>query len=155
MFTLLISLAYAQDVLDLINQLDSPPTAADWQAIEGADAQLIAAIGSDLNATQKGRAVQALGYVPSPAGKAELTRILSEDSTLARKAVFALAIGWGDVALPELTQAAGSEDVQLRIATIKALKKVPLGTEVLLQRKAVETDEAVLAELDKALGGAE
>ncbi|MCP4804025.1 MAG: HEAT repeat domain-containing protein [Proteobacteria bacterium] len=157
MLSLLVSLALAQDtqVLDLLNQHDSPPTATDWQSIEGVDAQLVLAIQGDLNTTQKGRAVQALGYVPTDAGRAELSRVLAEDPVLARKAVFALAIGWGDAALPELKTALESDDVQLRIAAVKATTKVPLGTELLQSRMEVEQDEAVRDALTKALGGAQ
>lgn len=159
MLTFLIGLALAEtpspQVTDLLNQHDHAPTAADWQAIEGADAELIAALHSDLNSTQKGRAVQALGYVPSDAGRAELDRVLVEDAKLARKAVFALAIGWGDDALPQLAQALESDDVQLRIAAVKATSKVPAGAELLTERAKVEENEAVQAALTKALGGAE
>ncbi|HJN78238.1 MAG TPA: HEAT repeat domain-containing protein [Myxococcota bacterium] len=163
MLSLLIGLALAQDpdlkpqVMDLLGQMDSPATAEDYQALgEGVDAVLIEVANDDSQPkTKRGRAIQALGYFPSDQSQETLTALLaSSDSTLKRKAVFALCIGWGDAALPLVEPALADEDVQVRISTAKALAMIEgdAADTMLTARLEVETEDAVKNAIQKSLG---
>jgi len=163
MLSLLMGLALAQDpdlkpqVMDLLGQMDAPATAEDYRALgEGVDTILVA-VAQDASQpkTQRGRAVQALGYFPSEASQAALTEFLAgDDSTLKRKAVFALCIGWDAAALPLVEPALADEDVQVRISTAKALAMVggDAADALLTARLEVETEAAVKKAIEKSLG---
>ena len=162
MLSLLIGLALAQDpdldrqVKDLLGQMDSPATAEDYRALgEGVDAVLVqVALDESQPRTQRGRAVQALGYFPTESTQETLTTLLGgDDSTLKRKAVFALCIGWDAAALPLVEPALSDEDVQVRISTAKALAMIEgdAADALLTARLEVETEPAVQKALTKSL----
>ena len=147
-------------VLDLLAAYEEPADAAEWRALgAGADAELRAiATDAALSPTKRAGAVHALGYFPTEANRALLVGVLAGpggDAMLRRKAVYALGNGWGEGALPELTAALADTDVQLRVATIRALGRLgtPKAQEALRARAALETNGTVRTELARALGG--
>ena len=144
-------------VLDVLSGVETPPTHADLQAIgEGVTSELLD-IAADVSvpASRRGRAITALGFYPTDAVRAFLEAQLREADTslYRRKAVGALATGWGAEALPLLKEALDDADVQLRIATVGALAELDdgAGIEVLQQRLVAEPDLHVKDAITKAL----
>ena len=143
-------------VLSALSGIEDVPSADDLRSIgDGVEAELMElAQDSALAPTQRARAVHALGWFPSDGSRALLLSTLSSgDSLLARKAAYALANGWGDASVPLLQPALASADVQLRIATVRALDGV--GTEsargALGGHLTVEANAEVAATIRKAL----
>src|SRR6185503_16511286 len=109
---------------------------------------------STLNRSQRARAIHALGWFPDDTNRAFLvTQAHGTDSMFVRKAVYALANGWGDGAIPELTLALANHDVQVRMAAAYALGTV--GTEsaklALDARLPLESDATVKATIEKQM----
>lgn len=159
---LLASTAWAGDlrqpVMDQLSGVEAAPTAASLQAIGDADAvrdELIAlSRDASLPHSHRLRALHALGWFPSEASRSVLTEALAgDDRHAARKAVYALGIGWSDGAVPELRQALSANDTQLRIAAAKALGGVasPAAHDALKARLPTESSDTVKAEIQKSL----
>jgi HEAT repeat protein len=143
-------------VLEQLAGFESGPDVAALQALgEGADDTLRAiATDASLSETTRMQAVHALRAFPTDTNRTFLTNTLSgSESRLARKAAWALAQGWGNQALPELSVALKASDTQLRIATIEALGE--LGTtdadNALRGRLPDETNSTVVASINQAL----
>lgn len=143
-------------VLAALAGVEDVPTAAELQAIgAGVEGELMEiAQDNSLVPTTRARAVHALGWFPSEGSQALLRSTLTGgDTLLARKAAYALANGWGDASVPLLQPALAASDVQLRIATVRALDGV--GSEAarsaLGQRLTLEANAEVAATIRKAL----
>ncbi|MFT4624411.1 MAG: hypothetical protein ACI8PZ_003070 [Myxococcota bacterium] len=159
---LLPALAWAQPdraaVMDLLNQHDAAPTQTDFAALgDGVDALLMAiADDTEVPSSRRGRALTALQYYPTDAARAFVEGHLAPESTglLRRKAVYALAGGWGVSALAPLTAALADHDVQVRIAAVTALAGLESAeaTAALTARLEVETVDAVKLALGKVVG---
>ncbi len=139
---------------DLLAKHDSAPTQAEFQALgEGVDAELLRlAQDPETRSSARARAILALGWYPSPQAQVFLTSTLAEGSGVdRRKAAQALATGWGYS--PALEQALADQDVQLRMATIRALAQLdsPQAHQALQARVMTETDEDVQALLAESL----
>lgn len=145
-------------VMDLLNAYELTALQADLQAIgDGVDAELLEiAQDAEIPTSRRGRAVSALQYYPTNAvrGFLEVQLAEADKALLSRKAAYALAGGWGADAVELLTGALASDDVQLRIAAANALAGIEgeAARAALETRKGVETEDAVNAVLDKALG---
>lgn len=116
-----------EPVLAALSGIEDVPSADDLRAIgDGVDAELLElAQDQSLSHTKRARAVHALGWFPTDSNQAWLKSTLAaDDALLARKAAYALANGWGDAAVPLLQPALASTDVQLRLATVRALGNV-------------------------------
>ncbi len=155
---LLAGPAAAQDLdsqlQDLLAKHDSAPTQAEFQALgQGVDAELLRiAQAEDTRASSRARAILALGWYPTPQAQSFLTATLAEGTSAdRRKAAQALATGWGHS--PELELALQDEDVQLRMATVRALAGLddPQAQAALQARVPVEADETVKALLTASL----
>ena len=108
-----------EQVLEQLSGVEDPPSAEALSALgDGVSDELLALAQDDsLPRTKRGRAVHALGYFPTDAGRSHLTTTLNhDDNYLARKAVYALGHGWGEAALPELSRALSDDDARLREA---------------------------------------
>jgi len=143
-----------QQVLEQLGGIEDAPTQASLSALgPGVAAELMElAEDTTLPHTRRARALHALGWFPSEETHAVLTAALDgQDALFARKAAYALANGWGERALDDLSRALSSDDVQLRIAAANALGNV--GTEaskaLLDQRLPVETVPAVRETIEK------
>ena len=68
-----------------------------------------------------------------------------EDSSMRRKACYALANGWAEDALPDLERALSAPDVQLRAAAARAIGHIPspAAQATLQKRLGAETDAMV------------
>ncbi|MES2644667.1 MAG: HEAT repeat domain-containing protein [Myxococcota bacterium] len=147
-------------VIDLLSAYEEPANAADWRGLgAGAGAELyVLAQDGTLSPTKRAGAVYALGFFPTDTHRALLASLASTDGTdalLRRKAVYALAAGWGDGALSELSRALAAPDTQLRVAAARALGRVgtPGATAALRGRLAIEADATVRTTLSTALSG--
>lgn len=146
--------------LDLLSAYETPATEADWRALgNGVDAELLAiAKDASLSHTRRANAIVALGYFPADTTRAYLAGLAtgeSNDGIFRRKAVYALATGYGEGALPELTAALGASDIHLRAAAARALGTVGTAAakEALKARLAVEGDRMVKETLSATLAG--
>lgn len=161
----LASPAYADDALrarclDVLSAYEDPAGAAEWRGMgSGAPVELLA-IARDVSVSQTKRAnaILALGWFPNADTRGYLASLASTEQTdglFRRKAVYALGNGWGDAAVPDLTQALASSDIQLRAAAARALGKVGSvpAKEALRARLPVEPDGMVSSAITSALGG--
>jgi HEAT repeat protein len=150
---------------------DNPSKAELLQALggyeESASADSLKALGSDVPAvlreiasdttlthTQRARAIHALGWFPDASTREFLVmQAHGTDTLFVRKAVYALANGWGDGAIDELVLALANHDVQIRMAAAYALGNV--GTEsaklALGARLPLESDPTVKTTIEKAM----
>lgn len=152
---LLVGVALAQQVddaklMDLLRQLDDAPTQADYDALGPEVGASLLAVAQDDSQSHsvRARAIVALGWYPSDEGRVWLEATLAQadgDSLYRRKSAHALATGWGVDALPALTPALASDDVQLRMATARAVGALedPAATQLLQARLEVETEASV------------
>lgn len=144
------------DVVAQLDAIEEPPTRESLAALgDGVAAELIA-IAQDSSATRthRAKALHALGYFPSADSRLVLTTALDGgDSKLQRRAVHALANGWGQAAVADVTPALSSSDVQLRAAAAKALGRVggPDARAALQQRLPSETEPMVREIIEAAL----
>lgn len=145
--------------LDLLSAYEEPAGAAEWKALgAGAPAELLAiAQDASLSHTRRANAIVALGYFPGETRGFLATLATAEggESLFRRKAVYALANGYGDAALPELTVALAAPDQQLRAATARALTKLatPAAKDALRARLPVEDDRMVRELISASVGG--
>jgi HEAT repeat protein len=145
--------------MDLLNQHDAAPTQVDFETLgSGVEMELMAiAEDAEVPSSRRSRAVTALQWFPSVAVRAFLVGKTSADTKaiLRRKAVYALAGGWGVEALPELTLALADADVQVRISAVNAMAQLDDAAVVaaLQERVSVETVDSVKLALTKAVGG--
>ena len=113
-------------------------------------------IASDpaLTTTQRARAIHALGWFPDETNRAFLVgHARGGNPMFARKAIYALANGWGDQAIDELTVALANPDVQTRMSAAYALGHLgtPSAQLALEARLAHETDPTVKATIQKQM----
>ncbi len=130
-----------EPVLALLDGVEDAPDAAQLRAMgEGVGPELLElAQDPNLAPTRRARATQALGWFPTEQHREWLSSTLQgEDPMLARKASYALVNGWGDQAVPLVTPALASSDVQLRLATVRALGS--LGSEPARQALSARLD---------------
>ncbi len=153
--------AYADDnpskaqLLQMLGGYEETASPDSLKALSGDVPATLRAIASDatLTHTQRARAIHALGWFPDSDNRAFLvTQAHGTDTMFARKAVYALANGWGEGALDELTLALANHDVQIRMAAAYALGDI--GTQpaklALEARIPLETDPTVKATIEKA-----
>jgi HEAT repeat protein len=146
-------------VVELLSAYEDPPSAAEWRALgEGAGAELFTvAQDTTLSPTRRAGAVYALGFFPSEARRTWLATLAGSadgDAMLRRKACYALANGWAEGALPELSAALASPDVQLRAAAARAIGRIaaPAARTALERRLGTETDAMVRGAITASLG---
>jgi HEAT repeat protein len=140
--------ATKQQVLGLLGGYEETASPDALKALDGdVPATLRAiAVDSSLTQTQRARAIHALGWFPDDTNRAFLvTHAHGDNPMFARKAVYALANGWGDQAIDELTLALANPDVQTRMAAANALGHVgtPSAKLALEARLAYEKDPTV------------
>jgi len=140
--------ATKQQVLGLLSGYEETASPDSLKALDGDVPGTLRAIASDatLTSTQRARAIHALGWFPEDDTRAFLvTQARGSNPMFARKAIYALANGWGDQALDELTFALANHDVQTRMAAANALGTLgtPSAKLALEARLAHETDPTV------------
>jgi HEAT repeat protein len=145
-----------QQLLGLLSGYEETASPDSLKALDGDVPGALRAIASDatLTTTQRARAIHALGWFPSEDTRAFLVaQARGGDAMFARKAVYALANGWGDAALDELTVALANPDVQTRMAAAQALGNVgtPSAKLALEARLPLETDPTVKTTIEKQM----
>lgn len=147
-------------VVDLLSAYETPPSAEDWRALGvGAGAEVFAvAKDPGVASVRRQAAVYALGHFPTADHRAWLGALVADDTAdrlLRRQAPAALALGWGESALPELSAALAAPDAQLRAQAARALGRVGTASAraALDGRLIAETDPMVKDALRGALGG--
>src|SRR4029450_8311312 len=116
--------ATRQQVLGLLSGYEETASPDSLKALDGDVPGPPRALASDttLTSTQRARAIHALGWFPDETNRAFLVgQARGGNSMFSRKAVYALANGWGDQAIDELTVALANPDVQTRMAAAYAL----------------------------------
>jgi HEAT repeat protein len=98
--------------------------------------------------SKRTNAVVALGWYPTEEHHLFLSALVNDpagDKSLRRSAVHALANGWGDAALPDLSKALADDDVQLRNQAARAMGRIgsPAAKAALQARLGVETSAMV------------
>ena len=165
---LLLCLAFAQSalaaddatkeqVLGLLSGYEETASPESLKALGGDVPGTLRAIAADttLSATQRARAIHALGWFPDDTNRAFLAaQARGGNPMFARKAIYALANGWGDQAIDELTVALANPDVQTRMAAANALGHMgtPSAKLALEARLAHETDPTVKATIQTQMG---
>ena len=149
--------ATKQQVLGLLSGYEETASPDSLKAIDGNVPGTLRSIASDttLSATQRARAIHALGWFPDDETRAFLVAHAHGNNPMfARKAIYALANGWGDQAIDELTVALANPDVQTRMAAANALGHVgtPSAKLALEARLAYETDPTVRTTIEKQMG---
>ena len=149
--------ATTQQVLGLLGGYEETASPDSLKALGGDVPETLRAIASDttLTSTQRARAIHALGWFPDDTNRAFLvSQARAGNPMFARKAVYALANGWGDQAIDELTVALANPDVQTRMAAANALGHMgtPSAKLALEARLAYETDPTVKATIQKQMG---
>ena len=145
-----------EQVLEQLSGMEDPPSVEALSALgEGVSEELLQiAQDNSLSRTRRGRAVHALGYFPSDAGRSLLVTTLdADDNYMARKAVYALGNGWGEAALVDLSRALAAEDARLREAAARAMGSIGSAPvrQALNERLAVETETTVRDAITAAL----
>lgn len=128
-------------VLALLDGVEDVPEATQLRAMgDGVGPELLElAQDPGLAPTRRARATHALGWFPTDKHRDWLSSTLQgDDPMLARKASYALVNGWGDAAIPLVQPALASTDVQLRLASVRALGS--LGTEPARQALTARLD---------------
>jgi HEAT repeat protein len=149
--------ATRQQVLGLLGGYEETASPDSLKALDGDVPGTLRAIASDttLPSTQRARAIHALGWFPDDTNRAFLVvHARGGDPMFARKAVYALANGWGDKAIDELTVALANPDVQTRMAAANALGRMgtPSAKLTLEARLVHETDPTVKANIETQMG---
>ena len=142
-----------QQVLGLLSGYEETASPDSLKAVSGDVPGALRAIASDttLTRTQRSRAIHALGWFPNDETRAFLvTQARSAEPMFARKAIYALANGWGDGAIDELVLALANHDVQTRMAAAYALGNVdtPSAKLALEARLPLETDPTVKSTIE-------
>ena len=148
--------ATKQQVLGLLSGYEETASPDSLKAVDGDVPGTLRAIASDsaLTSTQRARAIHALGWFPDDANRAFLVaQARGGNPMFARKAIYALANGWGDQAIDELTVALANPDVQTRMAAANALGHMgtPSAKLALEARLAYEADPTVKATIEKQM----
>ena len=148
--------ATRQQVLGLLSGYEETASPDSLKALDGDVPGTLRTIASDttLTSTQRARAIHALGWFPDDTNRGFLVaQARGGNPMFARKAIYALANGWGDQAMDELTVALANPDVQTRMAAANALGH--LGTTsaklTLEARLAYETDPTVRTTIEKQM----
>jgi hypothetical protein len=146
-----------QEVLGLLSGYEETASPDSLKALGGDVPGTLRAIASDtaLTSTQRARAIHALGWFPDEVNRAFLAaQARGGNPMFARKAVYALANGWGDQAIDELTFALANPDVQTRMAAAHALGNLgtPSAKLALEARLPYENDPTVKATIEKQMG---
>ena len=146
-----------EQVLGLLSGYEETASPDSLKALPGDVPATLRAIVADssLTQTQRARAIHALGWFPDDTNRALLVaHARGGNPMFARKAVYALANGWGDQAIDELTVALANPDVQTRMAAASALGHMatPSAKLALEARLAYETDPTVRNTIEKQMG---
>ena len=147
-------------VLDLLSGYESGPTAESLRALGPDVGAELYALATDpaVPSTRRIRAVYALGWFQTATTRAWLRTTLADraaESQVRRSAGWALANGWGEAALPELTVALTDPDDQLRAQVVRAIAKVGTAPalDALRARQLAESEPMVARTLTDALAG--
>ena len=148
--------ATKQQVLGLLSGYEETASPDALKALDGDVPGTLRTIASDttLSSTQRARAIHALGWFPDDTNRAFLVaHARGDNSMFARKAVYALANGWGDQAIDELVVALANPDVQTRMSAAYALGHLgtPSAQLALEARLTHETDPTVKATIEKQM----
>jgi HEAT repeat protein len=148
----------ARQVQDLLAAYEEAPGAQELQALGPEAADVLRGLAQDAHqpVSTRARAVHALGWFPDATDHDLLLGWAQDGSTekiLRRKAVFALVNGWGEAAIPEVAPLLADDDVQLRLAVVRALSGLPADKvrDVLQNRLAVEQSRTVRDALTRAI----
>lgn len=148
----------AVQVKELIAGLEYAPTREDWEKIGPEAADVLRHIAADptASASTRARAISSLGYFPEANTESFLSTILAADdqpSLLRRKALRALAFGFGEKALPQITPYLSNEDKRMRESAIRAvgLLKVDAARETLKARLPQEPSSYLQETIRKTL----
>ena len=146
-----------EQLLGLLSGYEETASPDALRALSGDVPATLRAIVADpsLTQTQRARALHALGWFPDDTNRALLvTHARGNNPMFARKAIYALANGWGDQAIDELTVALANPDVQTRMAAANALGHLgtPSAKLALEARLAYETDPTVRTTIEKQMG---
>lgn len=148
----------ATQVKELLAGFEYVPTREDWAKLGPQAAGVLRQIAADptASATTRARAVSSLGYFPEAGTESFLTALLAADdqpSLLRRKSLRALAFGFGDKALPQITPYLSNEDKRLRESAIRALGllKVDAAREALQARLSQEPSSYLQETIRKTL----
>lgn len=147
-------------VTDLLSGYEDPARAEDLRALPGdVGAELLAIAGDPAQARSRRQgATYALGWFPVDSHRAFLEALVASetaDSHLRRSAAWALVHGWGDAAVPAVSGAFASEDVQVRSQVARALGSLgtPTAAAALELRAASESNAMVRDTIALALKG--
>ena len=148
--------ATKQQVLGLLSGYEETASPDSLKALSGDVPATLRAIVADssLTQTQRARAIHALGWFPDDTNRAFLVaQARSGNPMFARKAIYALANGWGDGAMDELVFGLANHDVQTRMAAAYALGNLdtPSAKLALEARLPLETDPTVKATIEKQM----
>ena len=144
-------------VLDLLNAYEDTATPEELRALgPKVNTELMhIADDHDVPSSRRSRAITALGHFPGDKVKGflEAHAKKADKGILRRKAVWSLAVAYGEGALPVLTDALADDDALLRVAAAQALGQVrsDASAEALRARLAKEDQDAVREAITKAL----
>lgn len=142
--------ALRSTLIDLLSGYEQAATADELRRLgPGVEAELLSiAEDAGMSRTRREAATYSLGWFPSDATHTWLQARLVDpatDSHIRRSAAWALANGWKDAAVPDLTAAFADPDAQLRNQIARALGKMgtPTARAALEARLPNETDAMV------------
>jgi len=145
------------DVLDLLNAYEDTATAEELRALgPKVDLELMhIADDHDVPSSRRSRAITALAHFPGD----KVQKFLEDHAEkadkgiLRRKAVWSLAVAYGEASLPVLEKALADDDALLRVAAAQALGEVSSDqAKTLLQaRLGSEDQDSVREAITKAL----
>jgi HEAT repeat protein len=145
-----------EQVLALLSGYEETASPDSLKALGGDVPATLRAIVADatLTRTQRARAIHALGAFPDDTNRAFLVaQARSGDPMFARKALYALANGWGDGAIDELVVGLANHDIQTRMAAAYALGHIDSRSArlALEARLPLETDPTVKTTIETQL----
>jgi hypothetical protein len=134
------------------------PDKKDWDRVGPAAVAILKDIASDpaRKKVQRARAVSSLAFFPQSDTQSFLTRLLQEDAqlmTLRRKAMRALAFGFGAASIDSIKPYLSSSDSHLRATAIKSFGviKTDQSKSLLSARLKVEPSKVLRQSIEKTL----
>ncbi len=142
-------------ILDVLGAYEGVPDVAAFASMGPEAAGRLISVATDpaVPPSRRGRAVSALRLFPTSEVQAFLVGQFrtAPEAVLRRKAVGALAAGFGDAALNEVGEALASTDVQMRAAAAHALLAMgtPAAAALAAERRLVEPAGHVVSVLER------
>ena len=143
-------------VLGLLSGYEETASPDSLKALGGDVPATLRAIVADpsLTQTQRARAIHALGWFPDDTNRAVLVaQARGANPMFARKALYALANGWGEGAMDELVYGLANHDAQTRMAAAYALGNMDTAAAKLAleARLPLETDPTVKSTIENQM----